>query len=175
MLLKNADFSLTFSAFYLFGLIVVHCALWCFDRLLNCPFYVLFKHFNLVAYLSAEHEKKQSLEETPAQHRCQIKLKSLVQQRTRCSATSITWKYLYSALTLQPGKSLQNQHSKSWATEVDEEGVSLSYVRLYIDLSLYSPLTEVISCQRAPWGISLIWLVLNQGSAGSAKAGAALS
>lgn len=74
---------------------------------------------NLVVYLSAEHEKKQSLEDTPAQHRCQIKLNSLVQQRPRCSATSITWKYLYSALTLQPGKSLQNQHSKSWASEVD--------------------------------------------------------
>lgn len=103
---------------------------------------------NLVVHLGAEHEK--SLENTPAQHSCQINLNSLVQQGLRCSATSITWKYLYSALTLQPGKSLQNQHSKSWATEVEQEGVSLSYVRLYIDLSLYSPLTEVISCQRAP-------------------------
>lgn len=40
-------------------------------------------------------------------------------------------------------------------------GVSPSYVALYIDLSLYSPLPEVISDFPEEF---LIWFVLNQGN-----------
>lgn len=77
----------------------------------------------------------------------------------------------------KPGMLLQNERSKTWAQvewkchtvtwshlALGKQGVSPRYVQLYIDLSLYSPLTEVISCQWESWGIPLIWLVLNQGT-----------
>lgn len=66
----------------------------------------------------------------------------------------------------------QQQRWKSWRHwrhVSTKEGRSLSQLCTVVYWpSLSRPLTEVISCQWAPWGISLIWPVLNQRSTGGA-------